>query len=256
MRPHEGVIDALHEEGQTLPIVPDHDLELGERVECPAQDQAHHGCRGLHPEAEGGAGEGQAVGAQLLDHRRDRMQVDDHPQLLGLGQDGPVAALVDVGVTEVGVGLPPLEAQLLHAALEFGGGGLRVLGRQRRETHEPVGIPVDRGRQLVVDAAGEGGADARVEVVDPGRGQRHDGRVDARFVHPFDATFTQIEKPVEKKIAVRLEGVFPVVHPAAAGGLVVHESRVARIGVGGVNPFLRHEMRLEIDGLQPVSLRR
>ena len=108
-----GMVDALHQERQALAVVPQHDLELRKGVEGAGEHQAHHGGGRLDAEAERGAGQGQTVGAQFRDHGSDRVQIDDDAQLLSLGQDGPVALLVDVGVAEVGVGLPTLEAQLL-----------------------------------------------------------------------------------------------------------------------------------------------
>ena len=78
------------------------------------------------------------------------MQIDGDVQLLALRQDGPVLRVIQVGVAEIGVGVPTFEAQLLDAALEFLDGVIHVLGSERRPAAEAIGILGDGGGQDVV----------------------------------------------------------------------------------------------------------
>ncbi len=86
------------------------------------------------------------------------MQVDGHPQLLRLGEDRPVAFVVEIRAArdraraaEVGMRLPAFEAQFLDGPLELSRGRVGILRRQCRETHESIGMTIDSGGQLVVD---------------------------------------------------------------------------------------------------------
>ncbi len=161
---------------------------LREGVEGARQDEAHHGGGRLDAEPEGGAGQRQAVGAQLGDHGRRGVQVDRHAELLGLGQDRPVALLVEERVAEVRVRLPALEAELLDAALELGDRAVDVLGVDGGVAGEAVGMRGHGGGQRVVGRlAATCGPDRRRRAArSPGRSARG-RRSRCRGVHRGDA---------------------------------------------------------------------
>ena len=97
-------------------------------------------------------------------------------------------------------------------------GVLRCDGRQ---TSKAPGIGFHGFGKHIVGFGGKLRPFRRVEDLHPRRGQRQDGLVDAALVHLRDAPVTDVEQAVEQEVAVRLEGVLPVVHPAAAGGRVI-----------------------------------
>ncbi len=96
------------------------------------------------------------VALPMARQRIARMQVKRHAEPLDLGPERPILRQVvinrGVGGADLGktVDQRALEFEIAHAALEFGGCGLRILHRQRRERGKAVGPLGDGGRQRIV----------------------------------------------------------------------------------------------------------
>src|SRR5690606_33568243 len=115
-----------------LAHVPQDELHPGIAVEHAAEDQAQRVGGGLDPPAPGGAGQFRvpAVGVRI-DIRVERMQVQGHVEVLQALPEYVVGRVVVVHAVGVAVDQRALEAQLGDGALQFGGGGGRVVHGQR-----------------------------------------------------------------------------------------------------------------------------
>jgi hypothetical protein len=79
-----------------------------------------------------------------------------------------------------------------HRPLEFFGRRLRRADRQRGEARQPLRVPPNRRRELVVAFAGQPNGLRPVQLFHARRGQRQDRHVDARVVHRRDPAVAQI----------------------------------------------------------------
>ena len=124
------------------------------------------------------------------------MEVDRHVELLGALVDRPELLVVEEHAAGQAVHHRALEAELGHGALELVGGGLRIVGRQRREGREALGMGGAGRGEPVVDAAHQRGRAVGRQLLRRGRAVRDHLHVDAGLVHLLDAQRAEIEQPL------------------------------------------------------------
>ena len=165
---------------------------MGERVESAADDQSHHDHRRLRAEPEGRPGQAHPVGEELRDDGDRGVYVDRHAELLGFRQKRPIAFFVQVGIPEVGVGVPANESKLSYAALKLFDGRIGIFGGERSVSHEPFRVFGDSLRHKIVRSLREPRAQGRPERLRAWRREREHRDVDAGFIHGFDAALTEV----------------------------------------------------------------
>ena len=83
----------------------------------------------------------------------------------------------------------------------------------------------------------------------PGDVSDNHGHVDAGRVHRFEPASPEIEQSVDDHVTIGFPGIGEVEQAPVLAHRVVHEAGIVRVRVQGVDPALRGEMGLEIDGL-------
>jgi len=111
------------------------------------------------------------VGAEFLHLGHGGVEVDGDVELLRLGEDGPIALFVEVGVAVVAVGLPADEPQFLDRSLEFLDSGVDVGDGQGAVSAVAVGMSVDGRGQRIVRFPGQLDALGRRESLDAWGGE-------------------------------------------------------------------------------------
>jgi hypothetical protein len=104
-------------------------LRPGEQTGC------GQGGLGVHPEAEADAERGQTG----LEGQVDGMHQDQRAQLGGGVEERAKTRVGQLDLPDPRADLDAEEPQLVHAAAEFGDGGVDVLQRHRAEGEQPVG---------------------------------------------------------------------------------------------------------------------
>ena len=194
--------NSLKHERQRLAHVPDDDLQLGMRVENPADNHPEHMQRRLDVPAPSGARHHLAdhwlkAAEPGVDHRLGRlrrMEVDRQLQRFRPRQDRPEEAVVEIASAPMAVDDDALKSMLADRALEFRDRCRRVGDRQRRQAEQPRRMAPDGFRERGVRASRERLCLFDIELFDAGRGQRKRLHGHAGGVHRRDAALADIDK--------------------------------------------------------------
>ena len=106
------------------------------------------------------------------------------------------------------------EPELLHRAHEFLGRGIGRLHRQGREAAKPGGMAFHDVGQIVIELTGHDDAILAADEIGARAAVRQDGKVDAGFVHRFEALLADLGQQFERIRTLLRQGALP---KAAAG---------------------------------------
>ena len=122
-----------------------------------------------------------------------RVHVERHVEGGGALEDRPEPLVVEEQTApRQPVDHGALEAELVDAALELVGVGLRIRSRQRGETLEAIGIAVNRFLEAVVDVARDTNGGLGIELLGRRCGVAQHLDVDTALVHLAEAKLAQI----------------------------------------------------------------
>ena len=159
----EHLIDARHHHRQHFAHVTDDQAQPRMLVERAGDRHAQQMHRGFRMPAPAGGLE-HAVGAVRqarkvsFSHRlrwNVRMNVDRHVKFDRGGKEAIKARVIEEAAFGRSVDHGADETELFHGTLEFDGGGVGTLHRQRGETGKAVRAARDRGGQMIVELARE-----------------------------------------------------------------------------------------------------
>ncbi len=204
LHPAVAAVDAPQIDRDALAEMAEHDLELRAFVEQARADQPQRVHRGLgverpvRPEQPVMA----FVHFRPARQRVARVQIERHVERLDRAPERPVLrqVVIEHGVRRAGLGKAVDQradkAELLDAARQFRGSGLRVLHRQRGKGGKAAGaLGALVGEHVVGLARHRDGALDVVDRLDRRRVERQDHHFDAVFVHLGKAHVLDVDEP-------------------------------------------------------------
>lgn len=158
-------VQPVQEKRNHLSPMTGNDSQPRHSVEGPGNDEPEHlDARFVMPAPSvgGQSGRHDGIEAPVVDALNfptgeTGVQIQGHSQFASLGEHRHILR----GIQEHGFFVGPadnqrtFEPERFDGALQFGGRGLRIRQRQRRECREPVRVPVDGGSQTIVGGTGE-----------------------------------------------------------------------------------------------------
>ncbi len=154
-------VDAVEVEHHHFAPVPKDQLQTGETVEHPAEDEPEQLQAGVVMPTKSVGGqcrvdriaESAVVGVAHCGRRRLRVQIQRRIERLCGLEYGPEVGVIKIAVPRSPVQHGAVETEFRYGSSEFGGGGLRIRGRQRREALQAIRVAAHSvGEPVIGDA--------------------------------------------------------------------------------------------------------